>query len=113
MRPPSISAHAVQIRIEGLKYPAMYKFTHVFQHGGQMIYVLWGVSLPGCKGCHTGYATSSDGLHWVLKNPNLLVGQDGGVLKVADDLWLMFYGPDGRFDQAACDIRVALQMKTC
>jgi hypothetical protein len=43
-----------------------------------------------------------------VKNPNILVGQDGEMLKIADDLWLMFYGPDGFFDQAGCDIRVAL-----
>jgi hypothetical protein len=43
-----------------------------------------------------------------VKNPNIFVGQDGEMLKIADDLWLMFYGPDGFFDQAGCDIRVAL-----
>ena len=36
------------------------------------------------------------------------MGQDGEVLEVADDLWLMYYGPDGYFDQATCDIRLAL-----
>jgi hypothetical protein len=43
-----------------------------------------------------------------LQNAGLLIGQDGEVLKASDDLWLMFYGPDGYFDQAGCDIRVAL-----
>jgi hypothetical protein len=56
----------------------------------------------------TGYATSPDGLHWTARNPNLFLGQDGEVLKVTDDLQLMFYGPDGYFDQAGCNIRVAL-----
>jgi hypothetical protein len=29
-------------------------------------------------------------------------------LNVADNLWLMFYGPDGYFDQKGCDIRLAV-----
>ena len=37
--------------------------------------------------------------HWAIYT-------DNPVLKVADDLWLMYYGPDGYFDQADCDIRV-------
>jgi hypothetical protein len=86
----------------------MYKFTHVFQDGDQWYMFFAEFVRPGCKGCHTGYATSSDGLQWTVKNPNILVGQDGEMLKIADDLWLMFYGPDGFFDQAGCDIRVAL-----
>lgn len=101
-------AHAKPIHIEGLKYPTKYKFTHVFQDAGQWHMFFGEFVRPGCKGCHIGYATSSDGLHWTAKNQNLLTGQDGEVLKIADDLWLMFYGPDGFFDQAGCDIRVAL-----
>lgn len=101
-------AHAEPIRIEGLKYPAMYKFTHVFQDVG-LWYMFFGEFVrPGCKGCRTGYATSSDGLHWTVRNAHLLIGQDGEVLKVADDLWLMYYGPDGYFDQQGCDIRLAV-----
>ena len=30
------------------------------------------------------------------------------MLKIAGDLWRMYYGPDGYFDQAGCDIRLAL-----
>ena len=101
-------AHAEPIHIEGLKYPAMYKFTHVFQDSGQWHMFFSQFIRPGCKGCRTGYATSPDGLHWTARNPNLLTGQDGEALKVADDLWLMYYGPDGYFDQAECDIRVAV-----
>lgn len=101
-------ADAVPIRIEGLQYPTMYKFTHVIQNDREWFMFFGEFVRPGCKGCHTGYASSRDGLHWTLKNPNLLVGQDGEVLKVSDDLWLMFYGPDGYFDQAGCDIRAAL-----
>jgi predicted GH43/DUF377 family glycosyl hydrolase len=101
-------AHAEPIRIEGLKHPAMYKFAHVIQSNGKWHMFFAEFVRPGCKGCHTGYATSSDGLHWTAQNTNLLVGQDGEVLKVADDLWLMYYGPDGYFDQKGCDIRLAV-----
>jgi dienelactone hydrolase len=101
-------AHAEPIRINGLKYPAMYKFTHVIQDGGIWFMFFAEFVRPGCKGCHTGYATSSDGLHWTAQNTDLLVGQDAEVLRVADDLWLLYYGPDGYFDQARCDIRLAV-----
>ena len=101
-------AHAEPIRIEGLKYPMMYKFPNVIKDGGKWYMFFAEFIRPGCKDCRTGYATSPDGLHWTVRNPNLLVGHDGEVLKVADDLWLMYYGKDGLFDQAGCDIRVAL-----
>jgi len=101
-------AHAEPIRIEGLKYPAMYKFTHVIQDEGQWHMFFGEFVRPGCKDCRTGHATSPDGLHWTATNAGLIVGQDGEALEVADDLWLMYYGPDGCFDQAACDICVAL-----
>jgi len=101
-------ARAESVGIAGLVKPAMCKFTHVIQDGGQWRMFFGEFVRPGCKGCHTGLATSPDGVHWTAGNQNLLVGQDGEVLKLADDLWLMFYGPDGYFDQAGCDIRVAL-----
>jgi len=101
-------ASAEPVRIAGLDKPAMYKFSHVIRDGGSWQMIFGEFVRPGCKGCHTGLATSADGLHWTARNQNLLVGQDGEVLKLADDLWLMFYGPDGFFDQAGCDIRVAL-----
>ena len=34
-------SHAQPLRIEGLQYPAMYKFTHVLQEGGLLVHVLW------------------------------------------------------------------------
>jgi hypothetical protein len=94
--------------IEGKEYPEMYKFTHVIQEGQSWHMFYAKFVRPGCKNCKTGYATSSDGLNWTAQNTNVFVGQDGELLKLADDLWLMFYGPDGYFDQAKCDIRVAL-----
>jgi hypothetical protein len=101
-------SHAESIVIEGLVEHTMYKFTHVIQEDGQWLMFFGKFVRPGCKGCSTGFATSSDGLHWCVSNPNLIVGQDGEVIKVTDNLWLMYYGPDGFFDQAGCDIRVAL-----
>ena len=101
-------AKAKPIRIEGLEYPAMYKFTHVIKEGQSWHMFFAKFVRPGCKDCATGYATSSDGLNWTAQNTNLLIGQDGEVLKLADDSWMMFYGPDGYFDQKNCDIRLAL-----
>ena len=101
-------AHAAPIRIQGLKYPAMYKFTHVFQDEKKWHMYFGAFVRPGCKGCRTGYATSDDGLRWTAHNASLLVGQDAEVLKVTSDLWLLYYGPDGYFDQARCDIRLAV-----
>jgi hypothetical protein len=100
--------HARQITIKGLKYPAMYKFTHVIQDGG-LWYMFFGEFVrPGCKGCWSGSAVSTDGLHWTLQNARLLLCHDAEILKLADNLYLMFYGPDGYFDQKDCDIRLAI-----
>ena len=101
-------AAAEPIHIEGLKYPGKYKFTHVIQDDGTWYMFFGGFVRPGCKGCTTGIATSADGLKWTAKNPNLLTGIDGEILKLAPDSWLMFYGPEGFFDQDRCDIRVAI-----
>ena len=53
-------------------------------------------------------ATSTDGLHWVLQHNRLILGDDGEVIRAKDDTWLMFYGPNGFFDEAGCDIRIAI-----
>ena len=39
---------------------------------------------------------------------DLLEGHDGEVLKAADGLYLMYYGPQNHFDAKDCDIRVAI-----
>lgn len=101
-------SHAQPITIEGLDAQTMYKFTHVIKNDGQWEMFFGRFVRPDCTGCSTGLATSPDGLHWTVRNINLLVGIDGEVLNVADDEWLMFYGRDGFFDQAGQDIRVAL-----
>ena len=61
-----------------------------------------------CKGCWTGYATSQDGLHWQVQNPRVLLGHDAEVVKMADNLYFLYYGPDGYYDQKDCDIRMAV-----
>jgi hypothetical protein len=101
-------AHAQPVRIEGLPGNAMHKFTHVFRQDGQWFMYFAQFIRPGCKGCWTGYATSSDGVHWQAQNHRLLLGQDAEILKVADGLHFMYYGPDGYFDQEGCDVRLAV-----
>jgi|GEM_PF-3435643 len=98
---------AEPVIIEGLKNTSMYKFTHVIQvnHQWQMFFAEF--IRPGCKGCNIGFATSLDGLNWKMKKEDLLRGQDGEVIQLSNDLYFLYYGPDGYFDQAGCDIRVA------
>lgn len=98
----------VPVTIDGVNYPTMYKFTHVIQENG-----LWGMFYgefvrPRCDNCRIGYATSTDGVSWTTQNSNVLVGQDGEVLKIADDLYIMYYGPDGFFDGEHGDVRMAV-----
>ena len=100
--------NAAKIKIERLKYPMMYKFTHVFKENGKWYMYFAEFIRPRCKDCRTGYATSTDGLHWEAQNIDLIVGQDAEILKVEDDLYLMYYGPDGYFDGEGCDIRLAV-----
>jgi len=100
--------NATPIRMEGLKSPAMYKFTHVFKDNGKWYMYFAEFVRPHCKGCKTGYATSLDGLHWKAENTNIIVGQDAEILKADENLYLMYYGPDGYFDGEGCDIRLAL-----
>jgi hypothetical protein len=101
-------AHAQPVHIDGLPGNSMYKFTHVLQDRGRWLMFFAEFVRPACKGCWTGYATSPDGLRWRAQNRQLLLGQDAEILKVADDLYLMYYGPDGYFDQKDCDIRLAV-----
>ncbi len=100
-------AHAEPIKIEGLDARTMFKFTHVIQNDGQWEMFFGKFVRPGCKDCSTGLATSPDGYHWTARDTNLVVGIDGEVLNVEDDLWQMFYGRDGFFDQAGQDIWIA------
>lgn len=99
---------AIPLVIDGLDRSMMHKFTHVVQVDGAW-YMLFGEFIrPRCLNCRTGLATSTDGVHWKVANHDVLVGQDGELLHVADDLFFLYYGPDGFFDGEGCDIRVAV-----
>jgi hypothetical protein len=102
-------ARAQPIHIAGLPYTnTMYKFPHVFQDGGQWFMYFGQFVRPGCAECWTGYATSQDGLQWQLQNPQVIQCHDAFILKMTNNLYYMYYGPDGYFDQKACDIRLAI-----
>jgi hypothetical protein len=102
-------AGAQPIHITGLPYTnTMYKFPNVFQENGQWFMYFGKFVRPGCLGCGTGYATSKDGLHWQVQNPRVMLCHDAFVLRMADNLYFMYYGPDGYFDQKGCDIRLAV-----
>jgi predicted GH43/DUF377 family glycosyl hydrolase len=113
-------AHAVPIKIEGLPYPTpghgenqpgfpgFYKYTQVFQDDGKW-YMVYGRWMGWAKKNDlTGLAASDDFIHWKLLKPDLLEGHDSALLKVSDDLWLMYYGPNGQYDMPACDVRLAV-----
>ena len=72
-----------------------------------MVHVFGQFVRPGCAECWTGYATSQEGLHWQLRNPHMIQCHDAFILKMTNNLYYMYYGPDGYFDQVGCDIRLA------
>ncbi len=102
-------ADAQPIHLVGVPYTnTMYKFPNVFQEGGQW-YMYFGEFIrPSCVGCWTGYATSRDGLHWQVQNPQMIQCHDAFVVKMTNDLYFMYHGPDGYFDQPSDDIRLAV-----
>jgi hypothetical protein len=101
-------AGATPIHIQGLPYTnTMYKFPNVFKYGSQWFMYFGEFIRPGCAGCWTGYATSQDGLNWQLQNPQMIQCHDAFVLPMTNNLYIMYYGPDGLFDQPADDIRLA------
>ncbi len=104
--------NAQLIKIAGDDEGEMYKFTHVIREGDDW-YMFYGDFLrPHCPDSWVRLATSSDGLHWTSRNRRLVKGHDGEVLKVADDLYLMYYGPRNHFDAKGCDIRLAIYCGT-
>lgn len=96
------------IRVDGEYYPHMYKFTHVVKEGDTWHMFYADFVRPHCAEATTRYATSHDGLHWTLRNKNVVEGHDAEILKIEDDLYLMYYGRRGYFDRKDCDIRVAV-----
>lgn len=98
---------AINIRIEG-DDSYMKKFGHVLRDkdGWHMFYSNF--VQPHCPNSITRYAYSSDGIHWEARNKTLLKGHDSEVLRVADDLYMMFYSPQNGFDREDTDIRLAV-----
>lgn len=102
-------ANARPIYLKGVPYQTtMYKFPNVFQENGQWVMYFGEFIRPSCTGCWTGYATSKDGLNWQVQNPQVMLCHDAFVVKMAYNLYYMYYGPDGYFDQKGCDIRLAV-----
>ena len=76
---------------------------------GNTWYMLYGNFLrPTCPDSTVRLATSTDGVGWKSVNRDLFEGQDGEIIKVGGDIYLIYYGPRNYFDAANCDIRVAI-----
>jgi hypothetical protein len=94
-------AGAVPIRIDGEE--AGHRYTHVLKLGDTW-HMYYGFERKG----RMGYATSDDGLSWTARNTDLGGGEDAELLQVEDDLYFMFFCPEGFQDEEGCDIRLAL-----
>ena len=95
-------ANSVSLRIAG-EEPG-HRYTHVFKDKDTW-YMYYGFDGGPAR---SGYATSSDLLHWKAPNTHLAETEDAEVLKVGDELYFMFYCPAGLQDEAGCDIRLAI-----
>jgi predicted GH43/DUF377 family glycosyl hydrolase len=100
--------NAINIRIEGEEYPGMYKFTQVLQQKGKWYMFYSDFVRPGCSNATVRLAISEDGKYWKSVNKNLIEGMDGNIVRISNNLYAMYYGPDGYFDQKDCDIRLAV-----
>ena len=94
-------AEAVPIRIDGAE--AGHRYTHVLKLGDTW-HMYYGYERKG----RMGYAASDDGLSWTARNTDLGGGEDAELLQVDDDLYFMFFCPEGFQDEKGCDIRLAL-----
>ena len=93
------------VRITVLNEDEEYRCPHVFINNG-MWYMYYGFKYKA----RAGYATSDDGLHWTPQNTAVIKGDDPEILKIAKDLYLLFYCPT-EYDMGhklGCDIRVAV-----
>ena len=99
---------AERLTIQGETYPGMYKFTHVIQEQDTWFMFYGNFVRPHCADGTIRLAISNDGSHWHVANRNLMLGHDGEILKVDDNRWLMYYGPQGYFDRKDCTINVAM-----
>ena len=96
-------AHARRLRIED--ETGDYRCPHVVAEDG-VWYMFYGYKYEP----RSGLAISSDGENWKTVNPTMFDGHDPEVMKIADNLYLLFYGPS-KYDMGhkpGCDIRVAL-----
>lgn len=100
--------NAVKIKIKGEEYPGQYKFTHVLIEDGIWYMFYANFVRPHCPNSRTRLATSHDGLNFKRATGDLIFGHDAEVLKVDEELYLMYYGPQGYFDAKNCDIRLAI-----
>ncbi len=100
--------NAENIKIKGEKYPGMYKFSHVLRLDGKWYMFYGNFTRPHCPDTTVRLATSPDGLHWTARNKKLLYGHDAEILKVSENLYLMYFGPRNYFDRKDCDIRTAV-----
>ena len=100
-------AHAIPIHIT-LPWGPFYKYPQTFQVGDTW-YMVFGCPCVQGKDDTTGIATSPDGLHWTARNIALLPrAHDSAILKVADDLYVIYYGANRQQDLNNCDIRLAV-----
>lgn len=97
----------IPIRISG-DSSYMKKFGHVLrdEDGWHMFYSNF--VQPHCPNSFVRYAFSEDGIRWEAKNRRLVRGHDSEVLKVTNDLYMMFSSPQNGFDRVDCDIRLSL-----
>jgi len=95
--------NAVRLTVEGEEDE--YRCPHVFIDNG-LWYMYYGFKYKA----RAGYATSNDGLHWTAQNTVVIKGDDPEILKLAKDLYLLFYCPTeyNMGHKLGCDIRVAV-----
>jgi predicted GH43/DUF377 family glycosyl hydrolase len=100
--------HAIKIPMTGLHPGIFFKYPQVFQVDKKW-YMLYGQPGGGSRDDYTGTATSPDGVNWTAINPDILPqAHDSALLKVADDLYVIYYGPNKQQDENNCDIRLAV-----
>ncbi len=91
------------IKIEGDQ--GQYRCPHVIVEGEKW-YMLYSFKYQD----RAGIASSADGLHWKTQNTNILSANDPEILKIADELYLLFYCPVEykMGHEPGSDIRVAI-----
>lgn len=99
--------NAIKLTIAGDDSP-MSKFGHVLRDDDGWHLFYSNFERAHCPNSIVRYATSTDGIHWQEGIKGLVKGHDADVLRVADDLYLMVYSPQGGFDANGTDIRLAV-----